>query len=532
VYHSEETEGFLYDCYAIDGIGKRMHNSAFYSRPKGCDKSGLASRISLFEALGPARFDGWAKGGEVYEFLGYEYVYEPGEAMGKPVASPLIRIMATEEEQTGNTYDSIYYNLHPDNGCILSQLVAHGMVVNKEKILLPWQGEIVISTASAASKDGGLETFVVFDESHRYNNNALRVMHGVVTNNVTKRRAEGSWYLETTTMFASGEDSIAEKQYDYMGLILEGKAKRPKMLFDHRWGEITDAEMADEVLLRAALIDSYGEVALLYDEDGNKIGAGWVDVENIIDDIYTPVNEDAKNPRRFFLNAPSAQSGNSWLQPAELEKVLTRRPVEKGDVITLGFDGSLVKDATVLMGCRVSDNYLFPIYYEERPDGPEAEGWQVDVAAFEGKVDEAFRNYRVVGFFADPAHWRDSIVKWEQKYGQYLKITASEKDPIKFYSTYPTQMIRALDGLKTAILTCNVAIENNKFTKRQMLNGIMRERDSGVLVYKITPKSPRTIDTIYAATFAHEAAARFRGTNNPFKPKKKPVRRQLPARLN
>ena len=41
----------------------------------------------------------------------FEYVYEPGELMGCPVCVPCLRLMATEEGQTGNVYDAIHFNL-------------------------------------------------------------------------------------------------------------------------------------------------------------------------------------------------------------------------------------------------------------------------------------------------------------------------------------------------------------------------------------------------------------------------------------
>ena len=91
IVHGDEYTAFIVDCYALGVDGRRLVNSAFLSRPKGCNKSGFAAELALFEALGPARFAGWAKGGEKYEFLGKEYVYEPGEAMGQPVTYPMIR---------------------------------------------------------------------------------------------------------------------------------------------------------------------------------------------------------------------------------------------------------------------------------------------------------------------------------------------------------------------------------------------------------------------------------------------------------
>jgi len=87
VRHGDEYTRFIADTYAVDADGGLLYDSAFLSRPKGCDKSGLAARFALFEALGPCRFLGWAAGGEVYTDpwdLGFTYTYEPGEGYGTP----------------------------------------------------------------------------------------------------------------------------------------------------------------------------------------------------------------------------------------------------------------------------------------------------------------------------------------------------------------------------------------------------------------------------------------------------------------
>jgi len=56
----EEFAAFILDCYALEESGRRNYDSAFISRAKGRSKSELAGFITLFEAMGPARFDGWA----------------------------------------------------------------------------------------------------------------------------------------------------------------------------------------------------------------------------------------------------------------------------------------------------------------------------------------------------------------------------------------------------------------------------------------------------------------------------------------
>ena len=134
VYESPEYARFYVDCYALDKYGQRRFNHVFLSRPKGCDKSGKGGRLGLFEALGPCRFAGWAKGGETYTFLGQTYEYLPGEPMGRPVQGPNVVCIATAEEQTDNVYQVMKYNC--ENGP-LSQLRGYGLDVGETRILLP-----------------------------------------------------------------------------------------------------------------------------------------------------------------------------------------------------------------------------------------------------------------------------------------------------------------------------------------------------------------------------------------------------------
>jgi hypothetical protein len=157
VHHGDEYSGFVADCYAVDETGRRLYDSVFLSRPKGCDKSGLGGRLGLAEALGPCRFAGFAEGGEEYEDpwgLGFRYSYQPGEPMGRPVKVPFIRCLATEEEQTGLVYDTIYFNLTEGP---LSYIP--GIDAGLTRTLLPGGGEITPSTAASASKDGGKRDF-------------------------------------------------------------------------------------------------------------------------------------------------------------------------------------------------------------------------------------------------------------------------------------------------------------------------------------------------------------------------------------
>jgi hypothetical protein len=521
---TDEYTGFLFDVYALSPvIGRRLYDSAFLSRPKGCDKSGLAAKVALFEAFGPSRFAGWAKGGEVYEFLGRKYVYAKGEAMGRAVKSPYVRILATEEEQTGNTFATIHYNL-TDSRAPLFDLQAWGVVPGLSKVVIPGGGQIVRSTSGSSSKDGGLETFVVFDETHLYVTPNLRAMYDTVTENLGKRAMDAEpWYLETTTMFGVGEESVAEKTIEYSEMIEEGLARKPRALIDHRWGEISDKDFRDEQKLAAALTEAYGDAI------------AWNPVEYLIERAYDP-RRPIERTRRYRLNAPNS-AVNAWVKAEDLlpRGISARRKVAaalaiawdfvkpwRGDVITLGFDGSLTNDATALVACRVKDRYLFPLHIQQKPDAPPKQGepdWEVDQEAVDAAVAQAFKKYRVVGFYADPPYWQDWVRAWGREYGEQLEVKASGKHEIAWYTKRDVQMAEALELLRTAIASGTVAFDDEslfgRIMRRHFLNARKWERRGGTLIGKEKKNSPKKIDAAVAATLAFQACSDYLAAKKP-----------------
>ena len=454
IRHSPEYFQFIVDCYALDRNGRRRFGHVFLSRPKGCNKSGFAAELALFEAFGPCRFAGWAKGGETYTFLGQTYPYSPGEPMGRPIQSPLVVCLATAEEQTGEVYDTVYYNCTEGP---LSLLAGRGMDAGKTRILLPMGGEIRYSTAAARSKDGGLQTWCCFDETHQYNNKRLRDLYTIMSQNLSKRGIDADpWFLETTTMYSPGEDSIAERTYKTAHDLLEGRLRGwEDLLFDHRYATISRQEMADDDKLDHAIYEAYGSAMKSPDDndyiflpDGRMVpvGAdgrsadgwslrdpgvepgpsvnGWCDIKRTRQKILDPAYDPNDATRYYFNNLASAR--DSWLSEDMIQNHVAYRDVVdhalasrdvhvldeawmqvvgEDEEITLGFDGSTSDDSTALVGCRVRDGLLFLVKIDQKPDGPQAAHWRVDRDSFDGKVRWMFNHYNVVGMFADTDEW-------------------------------------------------------------------------------------------------------------------------------
>lgn len=286
----DELAAFIVKAYALHPSGDRRVRRAFLSRPKGRNKSGLAAMIACFEALGPARFDHFAEAGEVSPW-GYEY--EPGEPVGKPLTYVEVLNVATEEGQAGNTYDAIHYMLNPDT-CSPELLAEFGKIdVGLTRTNLPnKRGFIEPVTASNESKDGGKSTFIVADETHLWTPSAggkfkLGKMHQTMVRNLLKRKIASGWMLETSTMYAEGEGSVAEGTHAYAKRL---GARDGKLLFDHR--QASDHwdlnKRGDRV---KALRESYGPAA------------AWMDLQAIADYWDDPQASHAEF-RRFWLNQP------------------------------------------------------------------------------------------------------------------------------------------------------------------------------------------------------------------------------------
>jgi hypothetical protein len=424
--------------------------------------------------------------------------------MGRPVQTPYIRCVATEVGQTGNVFDTIYFNL-TDDECPL--FFVPGLDPGKEKIYLPRGGEVNVSTSAAISKDGGKETWICFDETHLYTTPELKRLFRTYTRNLRKRkRIAQTWFLETTTMFQPGEESVAEATYGEAEAIREGRKKRgrARAMFDHRYGECKDLKV--EADLRAAIMEAFGEAI------------AWNDIDAIVDEFYD-TRSDPNSSRRFFLNSQTSAS-DAWVAVHELDACgRIDKALKKRDAVTMGLDGSLVDDATAIVITRLSDGHqeLWACWEKTEDDGDD---WAVDREEVDAKVAETFRYFRVVAFFCDPPHYGDYIAKWTSQYGARVQVYGQSKmKPFEWWTNRPTQMVQALQDYHEAILE-----ERMTFPKpRQRSGGEEGERDlavtfrkhilqarrnvtrAGLQIRKEFPKSPKKIDGCMAGCLSWAA---------------------------
>lgn len=460
--------------------GRRVIRRYILSRPKGRAKSEFAGFVTIAEALGPVRFDHWATAGEV-SWWGYEY--EPGEPVGRPVKRPFVRCLATEEQQSGNTYDNVRYILQSERAPITSafQLKDVGLT----RTFLPnGGGEIRPSSASSASKDGGRETFAVLDETHLYVLPELRQMARTVRRNMAKR-AE-CWTLETTTMFEEGAGSTAEETFSSWE---KGALGRGDVVFDHREGPDPEGfDWDDDDQLAAALREAYAP-------------ATWVDIPARVAEIRDPETPRHESERYFLNRRTSVMS--DFLSLSEWDRLVVDRHLEDGEAICVGFDGSLTRDSTGIVAVT-EDGFRDVLGLWE----PDVTGEHVPRAEVRRVVADVFDRFRVVRFYGDPRYWETDFDEWEALFGS---------PPIMTLPQSVTRLHEAAERTVTLVRAATLAggdglSHNGNADLRRHIGNARRDRYAGRAGaveggrWKLGKKNAtRRIDLAVAMTFADQA---------------------------
>jgi len=487
--YDDEMRDFVIDAYTIDKFtGLRVYDEAVLSRAKGRAKSETAGHIGVLEAFGPCRFDGWARGGEPYPILGVreDDAYLPGEPMGRRVTSPLLKALATEESQAGNTFENIAFiagtwgpEVHPE---IYAGVGGIRRYQSATALYLPDGGEIRACTAGSASKDGGKETWVCADETHLYIVQELRNMYGTVRRNLGKRKIAQPWLLQTSTAYRPGENSVFEAT---LTAWRKGELSS-SVLVDHREarGRI---DLNDEAHTMAQLRQVYGAAA------------AWMDLPRLYREMRDPRScPDDATAARYFLNRPLSTK-DSWIPLDVVERQSWKDVVKAGESICLGFDGSLNEDSTVLIGSRMSDGFLFPVGIWAKPTGAEGQWWEVPRLEVLASIREAFGRYDVVRMYADPHEWRSDIDTLAGEFG--------EKRVVPWETRRDLQMAAALDRLHADLMMEQVCHSGDPVVVEHFGNAYVRRRGRMRLVRKENEESSRKIDSVVGAALAYESRA-------------------------
>jgi len=384
--------------YAVDENGQWLFRRAVRRLAKGSGKSPFAAVQALAEFCGPVRLKDFDP-------------HVPGGCVGKPVAMPWVQVVATAEDQTANTMRMVRA-FAPKGSRVVTE---HGLDPGKEKYFREPEGTLEQKASSFSSAEGAEASFVVADETEHWvlARNGPR-LHSTLLDNLAK---SGSRMLETCNSWTPGTESVAEASWDAWVAQEEGRTRgESRILYDARIAP-PETRLDDEESLRAGLEFVYGD-------------CWWADRRPIMERIWDPAAKPDESKIKY-LNWPSAAS-DAWVTQ-QAWSLLAGAGVSVADrePIAMFFDGSKSRDATGLVGCRITDGHVFALGCYE-PDQRHDVIDEVPAAMVDGWVAAANESYEVVGFFADVKEWESfAKITWPERYKDDLVVWAvpGGKDP-------------------------------------------------------------------------------------------------------
>lgn len=471
-----EQARFILWFYAVDDEGRFIYRKAVMQRLKGAGKDPLLAVICLIELCGPSRFSHWdAKGNPV----------------GKRHEMAWVQVAAVSRDQTRNTS-----TLFP--ALISDELKAEFRLEVGKELIHGMGGRIRLEcvTSNPATLEGGRSTFVILNEIWWWKvGNQGTAMYEGIERNVKKTNSR---WIAITNAFVPGEDSVCERIRNGWEAVQEGRAMDVGLMYD-----------SIEAHPNAPL----DPIILPYIIDGVRGDAKWLDPRSVIESIMDTSFSPALS-RRVWLNQIVADE-DAVYQPAqwhELAKGFEDEMLREGDEITLGFDGGKTDDATALVAYRVKDGFVQILGLWEKPTkwgalgGKDGEDWKVPQEEVDSRVHEAFRLYKVKGFYADVSLWESYIHEWTKAYAEGLEVKASSASPIGWDMRSPKQATYAHEALMNAIFDGAIHHNNDLALKRHVLNARRRENIHGISFGKESPDSPKKVDAYAALMLAYKAA--------------------------
>lgn len=448
--------------------------------PQKAGKAPYTAAHICVEGVGPALFDGWAEGGEVWDCrdhgcgCGWVYEYQPGEAMGTPWPTPLIQITATSDTQT----DNIYTALRPmiDEGP-LSVLIPK---TGEEFIRLPHGGRIDTVTSSARSRLGQRVTYVPQDETGIWTAAA-----GMIKVAETQRRGlagMGGRAEETTNAWDPAEESVAQRTAE----------SSVTDIFRHH----PEAPMSLSYVKKVERRRIHRHVYR---------GCPWVDLDAIEAEAAELLELDPAQAERFFGNRSRAGADNAF----DME-VWGRREsdllVPSDSLVVAGIDGARSGDALAAIATDVDTGHQWPIGIWERPAGA-PDDYEHDVEAVDGAMLDFFEEHDVWRIYIDPQYIEHLVQRWQGRWG--------ERRAISWFTNRPRPMGWSVRNYKTAVgsidrgdMTHNgdpLFTKHIRQAKKQKVNVFDDKRRQLYVLAKDRPDSPRKMDAAAAATISWEA---------------------------
>ncbi|HEX5511621.1 MAG TPA: hypothetical protein VFX41_07875, partial [Actinomycetales bacterium] len=451
---TREQSRFILWWYAVDEDGRFVYRDGVLQRLKGWGKDPLIAVICAVEFLGPARFAGWA----VRDIP--ELGLMRGDPVGKEVPNAWIDVAAVSKEQTINTM-----SLFP---ALFNEKCKQRHQMNKQSIgktiVFAHRGKrrIRAVTSNPRSLEGGRATFVVRNETHHWlESNNGHEMAAVIERNATKSKGGASRALSITNAYDPSEKSVAQIQREAWEAEEKGLSIKTGVLYDSlelpgEYG-LVPPEVKANPNMEPEIAEKFVRAWLAVLVTAVRGDAWWLDIPRITNSMLSGENPPSRS-RRFWLNQVQGTE-DRWVDPAAVDAAVdaiaasqrkqvadtsAKAQLEAGwivdpdDPIVVFGDGSKSDDSTGLVGCRLSDGYVFTLGIWAKPHGEAGKGWLAPRPDVSLRVDEIFGRFNVIAFWFDPSHtqdddnsryWDPFIDSWHRKYQDRLQYWSIKTGP-------------------------------------------------------------------------------------------------------
>lgn len=454
---------FLLHWYAVNEDGSWMYHHGVRRLSKGSGKSPSAAALSLIELCAPVRLKDFDP-------------KLPGGCKGQPVSMPLVQIAATSESQTFNTMRMVRAFAPKGSRVVLD----HNLDPGRTRYNMLPEGSLLVITSSVESAEGAEPTHITADETeHWLPGNRGPELASTLLDNLTK---SGNRMLETCNSWKPDVGSVAQDSYEaWLAQEMGHSRNTSKILYDARIAP-PDTDMSDDDSLHSALEFVYGD-------------CHWAK----LDPIMTRIRDRkarVDDSKRKYLNWPTAPE-DAWVRPEWWAALTdTSRVLTDGEDVALFFDGSKSNDATALIGCAISDGYVFTLGVWE----PAGEDYEVDVEAVDLAVERAFDRFAVKAFFADVREWEQfAKLTWPQRYRDRLTVWAvpggKSPEPVAWdMRSHSYDFELGSELAEAEIIDGAFRHDGHPLTAKHVRNARRFDGRYGITVRKESAKSPDKID--------------------------------------
>lgn len=474
-----EQTRFILWYFAVDEAGDFLYHSAVLQRLKGWGKDPIAACLAMAASFAEVTFDHW----------------DGERPVGRDEPNAWVQIIAVSQEQTKNTMKLFPSLVSPEARAY------YGIQIGKLNIYgLGDTRQIEAVTSSYLAIEGGRPTQVIRAETQNWNSsNGGHDMAGALEGNAAKSEGGAARMLDICNAYRPGEDSVGERVREGFDKTLgdDPSAMEFGLMYDSLEAPPEaplTAEAAPSVV-RSVAGDSY-----------------WLDTRpngRIVKSILNPGNPPSESRRKWYNQIGA--TADAWIEPRHFDLCATLTPVEIGrdEPVVLFFDGSKSDDATALVGCRVSDGYIFVLGVWERP--AQAKQWTVDRNAVDHCVTEAMATMNVVGLWGDPSdardddtgerYWEDMLDDWATRFGDRLVLAAVKSGDFAHKVIWDMRspahqklFVDEAERTATEISKCALRFDGNKKLIRHTRNARRRPNKFGVSLGKEHRESARKVD--------------------------------------